>query len=154
GEPRGAGGGQHVVRTGTVVAQRLRGVAAHEDGAGVTDLRQHGVRVGYGQLQVLRCDAVGDLAGLVQAVDLDQRAAVLDGDADHVAALQRTQQSVQAIFHRVQLFGVPGVDDLFDVLVVCGLRVVIHGDPGLVGFAVTAHPNTRGAGNSVDADLT
>ena len=60
GEARRARGRQHVVGAGAVVAQRLGGVASHEDRAGVADLGGQRLRVLHRQLQMLRRDLVGD----------------------------------------------------------------------------------------------
>ena len=61
-EARRARGGQHMVGTGAVIAQRLGGVVAEEDRAGVADAAEERLRIGDRQLEVLGRDAVGDLA--------------------------------------------------------------------------------------------
>src|SRR5712672_2716816 len=66
GKPRRARSRQYVIRAGAVVAERLGGVAPEEDRAGVADLLQPLLRFGDRELQVLRSDPVGDIAGLVE----------------------------------------------------------------------------------------
>ena len=68
GEARGAGGRQHVVGTGHVVAQRNRGVRATEDGAGVADLGDHGIRISGLHFKVFGRVRVGRVDGLFDAV--------------------------------------------------------------------------------------
>ena len=53
-ESGGAAGGQHVVRPCHVVPQRLRGIAAQEDGPGIMYQLQHSAGVLCDDLHVLR----------------------------------------------------------------------------------------------------
>src|SRR5690554_1601965 len=46
-EPGGTAGGQHMVRARAVVAKSFCCVATHEDGAGVANIIQHGLRIFY-----------------------------------------------------------------------------------------------------------
>ncbi|MCY1526775.1 hypothetical protein D9M68_618150 [compost metagenome] len=142
-----------MVRPGAVVAQRFGGVAAHEDGAGVADLRQPAFRIGHRQLQVFRGDAVGNLAGLLLVGDQDQRAAVLQRGADDLGALHGRQQLVDARRDPVEEGRVRADQDRLGVLVVLGLGEQVHGDPVRIGAAVADHEDFRGAGDHVDADL-
>ncbi len=141
-----------MVRAGAVVAQGFCGVAAHEDGAGVANVFEHGLGVFDRQLQVLRGDAVGDFGGLFQIGDLDQRGAVGHGGADDVGALHGWQQFVDAGFDGIQEFGIRADQDGLGLLVVFCLGEQVHGDPVGVGFAVADHEDFRGAGDHVDAD--
>jgi hypothetical protein len=72
GKARRARGRQDVIRPGAVIADRLGAPTSEEDGARVAQLRQQGVRVLHGELEVLGGDAVGDGAGFFQAPRLDE----------------------------------------------------------------------------------
>ena len=50
----------------TVVPQRLRCVSPEKYGPSVAKFRQQRIRVLYGQLEVLRCNPVRNIAGFVE----------------------------------------------------------------------------------------
>src|SRR5207245_11233723 len=75
GEAGGAGGGQHVVDAGHVVADGGGGEVAAEHRPGVADERDEGGRVGVHEFQVLGGDDVGHLHGLLRPGDEDDRPA-------------------------------------------------------------------------------
>ena len=101
-EARGARGRQHVVGPSAVVAQALAGERAEEDRAGVLQQRLPALRLARTDLQVLRCDAVADRAGLFHRAGVDQRAAALERSPDHVAPRQPGQQPLDRRGHRIE----------------------------------------------------
>ena len=61
GEARRARGRQHVVRAGDIVADHLRRMPPEEDRAGIADSCGERLRVGDGELEMLRRDAVDQM---------------------------------------------------------------------------------------------
>src|SRR5699024_10768400 len=103
--PCGAAGGQGVVGSGEVVAQRLGDVPAQEDAAGVFDLAQHRKGVLHADFQVLGSDDVADLNGLAQILADNNLAVVVHagpgngrpgqlGDLDFQLGLNRFGQGL------------------------------------------------------------
>ena len=68
-EPRGAAGGQDVVRAGHIVADRLWRVAAEEDRPGVAHPVSEDLRIIHGEFNVLGRDAVHQGRGAIQSGD-------------------------------------------------------------------------------------
>ena len=141
-----------MIGAGTVIAQRLTGVATHEDGPGMTDLGQHRVRIGHRQFQVFRGNKVTNLGRLVQIAAQDQPAARGDRGADDGLARHRRHQFGDAGLHRVEEGRVRGDEDGLRQLIVLGLGKQVHGDPVRVGLAVTDNQDLGRPGNHVDAD--
>src|SRR5439155_21243384 len=99
GEAGGAGGGQHVVHAGHVVADGGGGELAAEHRPGVPDEGHEGRRVGVHELEVLGGDDVDHLHGLLRPVDEDDGAAAAQGGLDVGPAGRLGQQTVDRLGH-------------------------------------------------------
>ena len=107
GEARGAGGRQHVVGTGHVVAQRNRGIRATEDGARVADLGNHRVRIGGLHFEVLGGVCVGRVDGLLDAIRED--------DAG-LAATQRRVDALGMLRPDIEPHATANIDGIIDIV--------------------------------------
>src|SRR5439155_14028164 len=89
-EARAPRGGQHMVGSRAVIADRLGAIVAEKNGAGIADLREQGLRVSDGKLKVLRRNAIADCARLFEVTHKNQRAPLGErlGD-DSAPRLQR-----------------------------------------------------------------
>src|SRR5260221_9065401 len=74
--------GEHVIGARAVVADRLRAVAAEENGARVLDPGQPARRLGHAELEMLWRDAAGERAGFLYIARLDERATCLERRGD------------------------------------------------------------------------
>ena len=61
-----------------IVAERFRRVLPEENRAGVADTARERTRLPYEQLEVLRCDLVGDCCGAIEGVDYGDGAVALE----------------------------------------------------------------------------
>ena len=90
-----------MVGAGKIIAQRLRHVAAKEDAARVADLVQHPKGVLHADLQVLRCNDVAGLDGLVQVGAEDDLTVVVHAGAGNGGAGQLRDLYFQFCLHRL-----------------------------------------------------
>src|SRR5208282_2950124 len=121
-KPSAARGGQDVIRTGAVVADRLRAVMAEEDRARMPQSRQQRLRVGHRKFEVFRSNMIGDRAGLVETLDPDQRAAPQKRRGNDLLARHRRKLPGDAGANRVKERGVGGKQHRLRHLVVLSLR--------------------------------
>ena len=142
-----------MIGAGAVVAQRLAGVGAQEDRAGMAQQRLPAMRIGAGDLEVLRRDAVADLAGLLHRARVDQRAPPFQRRADHVAARHAGQQALDGLAHLGDVAGVRAQEDALRELVVFGLAEQVHRHPVRRRRAVGEHEDLARPRDHVDADL-
>ncbi len=141
-----------MVGTGAVVAERLRRIAAEEDRARVPDLRQQRLRILDRQLQVLGCDAVHELAGLIEVARLDQRPAPGERGLDHVAPRHRREEALDAGCDALDERRIRRDQDRLRQFVVLGLGEQVHRHPVGLRLAVAHHHHLRGPRYHVDAD--
>ena len=153
-ETCGTRGRQYVVRTSTVVAHRLGGIAPHEYCPGMADLRRHRQRVFHRQFQMLRCDVVADRDRLIHIAYLDQGTTQAQRGLDNRFARHLRQQVVDTLRHLFDELGIGTEQDGLGILVVFGLGEQIHGNPVRVGLAITDHQDLGGPCDHVDAHGT
>ena len=141
-----------MIGAGAVVPKRLGRVTPQKNGAGVPDLLQPLLRFGDRELQVLRSNAVGDVACLVEVFHFDQRAAPCERLLDDFRTRQTRKQSADAFLHSVEECFVGRNQDCLRSLMMFGLRKQVHCDPVGRGLAIADDQNLGRAGNHVDAD--
>jgi hypothetical protein len=125
---------------------------ADEDRAGVADVGDPVLGVVQRQLEVLGRDAVGERAGLLQAVDVDQRAAVGERPWRSCRGAAWWAAGGRSLVHRVDEAGVGAQQDGLRELVVLGLGEEVHRHPVGVAGAIGDDQHFGGPGDHVDAD--
>ena len=153
GEAGGAAGGQGVVGACEVIAQRLGHVAAQEDAARVLDLVQHAERVFHTDFQMLGCNDVAGLNGLVQVRTDDDLAVVVHAGPGNGGTGQLRDLNLQLGLHGLGKLRAVGDKDGAGQLVVLGLAQQISCHPGGVAAAIGQYQNLAGACDHINAHL-
>ena len=142
-----------MVGTADIIADRLGGVGAEEDRAGITDAKRQRLGVGRHDLQMLGGDGVGERHGLIELFHQDDGAVIVPGFSRDL----RTGQGGELRFDGARdVVGEPGIvgdQDRLRVHVVLGLRQQVGGDPVGIAGVVGDHQHLGGAGDHVDADF-
>src|SRR5688572_350937 len=116
-------------------------------------LVQPGARLLYGELEVLRRDAVGERTGLVEIARMDERAARGERGGDGVAPRHLREQAPDRRLHLVEVARLRREQEGLRGFVVLGLREKIHRDPIGGRGALGDHQDLRGPGDHVDAHV-
>ena len=144
GEAGGAAGGQGVVGACEVITQRLGHVAAQEDAARILDLVQHAERVFHTDFQMLGCNDVAGLNGLVQVRTDDDLAVVVHAGPGNGGTGQLRDLNLQLGLHGLGKLRAVGDKDGAGQLVVLGLAQQISCHPGGVAAAIGQYQNLAG----------
>ena len=126
-----------MVRSGTIITQRLRRIRPNEHGASIVDFVDPDIRFGERQLQMLRRDTVSDGAGFIKIAHRDQGAAPGERGGNDVAARHARQQTLDGSHHLLNEGFIRTEQNSLGQLIVFGLREKIHRHPIGVGLAVT-----------------
>ena len=142
-----------MVGTGHVVAQRNRGVRATEDGAGVADLGDHGIRISGLHFKVFGRVRVGRVDGLFDAVcEDDAGLAAAQRRVDALGVLGARHAVLEALLHLVGDVFAVGDKHGTGELVMFSLADQIGGEPAWVGTLVGDDGDFGRTGDGVDAD--
>ncbi len=126
-EPGRAARGQHMVRTGDVIAHGLGRVVAEEYGAGVLDQCEQLKGFLDGKLQMLGRDGVRDISGILQRFHEHDRTKPVDGLAGDLFPAQVRELALDLGADFFRQFAGGGDEDRGRKLVVLRLRQQVRG---------------------------
>jgi len=124
---------------GTIISERLRGIGADEDRAGIADSVDPAIRIGKGKLKVLRGNAIGNVARLIQIIHQNQCATVLQRATDNLSARHGRQELLDRAHHSIDVSPIWTEQDGLRQFVMLCLREQVHGHPVRIRLAVTYH---------------
>ncbi len=142
-----------MVGPGDVVADDLRRVPAHEDGARVAHAREQRFRRAHAQLEMLGGQAVGQLDRSVQVLHQDHRAVLLDRLGGDGPTRESRQLVAEGRRHARDQSGRVGDQQRAGHRIVLGLGQEIGGQPLGIGRIIGDDRDLAGPGHHVDADL-
>ena len=101
---------------------------------------------------MFRRNAIGESAGLIEIVDLNQSAATLERGGNHLAARHGRQQSFDTGRDLRNEFGIRTQQNRLRQFVMLGLGEQVNGDPVRIGRGIGDDQHFRWSGHHVDAD--